>query len=71
MALGSVMTGSTLDGLQLSLGVINIPAAEILACAGKHDKTVTHRAACSEHRLSFVWRGAGSTKEIKNNPSPL
>lgn len=54
VALSAVMTSSMLHGLQLLLSVINIPAVEILACIGKHDKTVTHRSPCSQHRLSFV-----------------
>lgn len=41
------MTSSAPNGLQLSLGVINIPAVEILACVGKHDKTATHLSAPS------------------------
>lgn len=48
---------SVLNGLQLLLRVINIPAVEILACTGKHDKTATHLSLflpCSQHRLSFV-----------------
>lgn len=48
------MTSSAPNGLQLSLGVINIPAVEILACVGKHDKTATHLPLCSQHSLSFV-----------------
>lgn len=62
------MTSSVLHGLQLSLAVINIPA---VACVGKHDKTASHLSPSSQHRLSFVWRGTGSTKEIKNNLGSL
>lgn len=36
------VNSSMLNGLQLLLSVINIPAVEILACVRKHDKTATH-----------------------------
>lgn len=42
MALTAAMNNSMLNGLQLLLSAINIPAVEILACIEKHDKTATH-----------------------------
>lgn len=67
VALSAGMNSSMLNGPQLLLSVINIPAVEILACIGKHDKTATHLLPCSQHRLAFDLRGTGSTKDIKNN----
>lgn len=66
MCEGLAVTGSELRGLQLSLGVINIPAVEFLACVRKHDKTASHLSSCSQRRLAFVWRGTDSTEEGKN-----
>lgn len=52
---GSSVTGALLRAPQPTLGIINIPAVENLACVAKRDKTAFAHLT-SQHRLPFIWR---------------